>query len=228
MTRHNLNQHLHWLLGSLPTAPPQPAFAPLIISSVEDASPSSQDVDHLESYLVVEDADGNVNSSARQPEFVRPTTPASVLNNRAGNEMARLQSGPKSSHKPRLLSERIPVTLQTPRFPTIPKPGSSLKDQYSAQWERGPSGTHSGAYCDSVSRANESQTLRWIKPSRISRVSQRIGSSHLSEKVHLVMELPPLTLLEKNHRHPHPVRWRHSESRELYGGKIVLHGRSLL
>ena len=180
MTRHNLNQHLHWLLGSLPTEPPQPVHAPSFISSVEDASSILQDVQQLVPYSVVEDADGNVNSSARQSEFVRPASSARVLNTQAGNEMARLQSGPKSSHKPRLLSEQIPVALQTPRLATIRKPGTSLKDQYSAQWERRPSGTPCRTCCDSLSRANKSQSLPWIQPMPKLRVIQRIGSNHLS------------------------------------------------
>ena len=174
MTRHNLNQHLHWLLGSLPSETPQPAYAPSLISSVE------QGPGNFESYRVAEDADGNVNSTARQPDFARPTLPASVLNAQAGNEMARLQSGPKSSHKPRLLSEHIPVALQTSRVSTTPKPGTSLKDQYSAQWERRPSSMRGRFCCNPVSRANKSQILRWIQPSRILRDIHRIGSSQLS------------------------------------------------
>lgn len=141
MTRHNLNQHLHWLLGSLPIEPPQPAYAPLATSSVENASSLPQEVEHLELDTIVEEADKYVQSSATQPEFVRPTLPASILNTQDGQEMARLQSGPKSSNRPRLLSEHIPVALQTPTPTSIRKPGTSLKDQYNAQWERKPLGT---------------------------------------------------------------------------------------
>lgn len=144
MTRHNLNQHLHWLLGSSLTEPPQPAYAPPLTSSVEDASSLPQEVEHLGLDTIVEEANSNVHSSARQPEFVRPTLPASVLNTQGGHEMARLQSGPKSSNKPRLLSEHIPVALQIPAPTSIRRPGTSLKDQYSAQWERRPSGTEGG------------------------------------------------------------------------------------
>ena len=141
MTRHNLNQHLHWLLGSFPTEPRQPAYAPAPTSSVEAALSLPQEVEHLALDTIVEEADSNANSSERLPEFVRPTLPASVLNAQGGHEMARLQSGPKSNNKPRLLSEHIPVALQTSRLTSIRKPGTSLKDQYSAQWERKPSGT---------------------------------------------------------------------------------------
>ena len=155
MTRHNLNLHLHWLLRSLPTQPPQSAYAPPPTSSIEDTLSLPQEVERLGPGLTVEEADGNVNSSARQPEFVRPTLPASVLNTQAGHEMARLQSGPKSSNKPRLLSEYIPVALQTPASTSVRKSGASLKDQYSAQWERKPSGTQGRIHCNCVSIADK-------------------------------------------------------------------------
>lgn len=110
------------------------------------------------------EVDGNVDSSARQPEFVRPTLPASVLNTRAGNEMARLQSGPRSSNKPRLLSEHIPVALQTPAYTSIRKPCISLKDQDSSQWEGRP-GTQGRVYCDYLNKADKylASTLATVK-----------------------------------------------------------------
>lgn len=140
MTRHNLDQHLHWFLGSAPTEPQQPVYAPPPTSFTEDAPPLPQEVERLRPATIVRESDGNVDRSARQPEFVRPTTPASVLNNQGGYEMARLQSGPKSSKKPLLLSEHIPVALQTPNSTSTRKQGTSLKDQYSAKWESRPLG----------------------------------------------------------------------------------------
>lgn len=68
------------------------------------------------------------------PVFARPALPASVLKAQSKNEMARLQSGPKSNNKPRMLSERIPLSLQTPVASSVPVPSTSLKDQYNAQW----------------------------------------------------------------------------------------------
>lgn len=141
MTRHNLDQHLHWFLGSLPTEPPQPAYTPPPTSSSEDAPSFPQAFERLGPATIGAETNGNVTSSARQPGFLRPTIPASVLNNQGGYEMARLQSGPKSSNKPRLLSEHIPVALQTPISDSVRKPGTSLKDKYTAKWDRGHSGT---------------------------------------------------------------------------------------
>lgn len=103
---------------------------------------------------IVEESDSNADSSAQQWEFVRPDLPASVLNAQSGYEMARLQSGPKSRNKPRLLSEHIPVALRTPTPISIRKPGTSLKDQYSAQWDRKSSGTKGRTSCDFVSIAD--------------------------------------------------------------------------
>lgn len=164
MTKHNLNQHLHWLLGSLPSQPPRPVYArppPLSIGNTSSLPPN---LERLESDTVFGEVDGNVDSSARQPEFVRPTLPASVLNTRAGNEMARLQSGPRSSNKPRLLSEHIPVALQTPAYTSIRKPCISLKDQDSSQWEGRP-GTQGRVYCDYLNKADKylASTLATVK-----------------------------------------------------------------
>ena len=135
MTRHNLNEHLHWLLRTSPIEPPRPAYAPPPASSIEDVSSGAE---HIILNTIFEEADSNVSSSPRRGDFVRPTSSASCLNLRGGHEMARLQSGPRSSNKPRLLSEHIPVALQTPTSSSIRKPGKSLKDQYSAQWEHRP------------------------------------------------------------------------------------------
>ena len=154
MTRHNLDEHLHWLLSSSPTEPPQPAYAPPPASSVEDVSSLPQEVEHLILNTIFEEADSNVSSSPRQREFVGPTSPAGGLNFRGGHEMARLQSGPRSSNKPRLLSEHIPVALQIPTSSSIRKPGTSLKDQYNAQWERRP-GTEGRSFRDFMSLAEK-------------------------------------------------------------------------
>ena len=154
MTRHNLNQHLHWLLRASPAEPPQSAYAPTPTPSVEDALSLPQQVEYLGLDTIVEEFDSNVNSTARQPEFLRPTLPASVLNAQGQPEMARLQSGPKSNNKPRLLSEHIPIALQTSSHTSTRKLGTSLKDQYSAQWEHRPSGLKSRIYYDFLSIAD--------------------------------------------------------------------------
>ena len=155
MTKHNLNQHLRWLLGCLAIEPLQPAYGPPPPLSVENALSLPQDIERFGPETVVEEASGNADSSARQSEFARPNLPASILNAQAENEMARLQSGPKSSNKPRLLSEHIPVALQTPTSTSIQKPGTSLRDQYSAQWQCRPPGTQGQFYCAHVSEADE-------------------------------------------------------------------------
>ena len=161
MTKHNLNEHLHWLIGSSIAEPPEPAYAPRYTTLfVTDALSLSSGVEHTGLDSIVEETDGNTRSSLRQQEFVRPTLPASVLITEGEDEMARLQSGPKTSKKSRLLSERIPIALQNATTTSIRKPGTSLKDQYSAQWDRSPYGRQDRSDCQSATNADERQDPR--------------------------------------------------------------------
>lgn len=147
MTRHNLSQHLNWFLDSQLTEPPQPVYAPTSAGLGPDGLSQSQTVPNLSLETGnIQALPSNVNRAAEEPEFARPLQPASALNTFSCDAMARLQSGPKSGNKPRLLSENIPVPLRTPLPSTIRKPGTSLKDQYSAQWERKDSGTAHGFF----------------------------------------------------------------------------------
>lgn len=143
MTRHNIKDHLDWLIKAGSSQPPQPAYAPPSsgLTSALDPSlayPSSQQQfesisgDLADTWGVTKD----VGIFHSRPEFARPLLPASILNAQGSDTMARLQSGTKSSNKPRLLSETIPLSLQTPTASSGRAPGTSLKDRYSAQWER--------------------------------------------------------------------------------------------
>jgi len=80
-------------------------------------------------------AQNNARSAQTAPEFARPLFPASALNALDKDDMARLQSAPKSNNKHRLLSETIPVALQSPTV-TSRTPGKSLTDNYSARYDR--------------------------------------------------------------------------------------------
>lgn len=148
MTRHNLREHLSWLVLSTPSQPQQPAYAPPSTESangleafLEDASPPLASPDIVSYPSPNPRALSDVDESTLPREFARPLLPASVLNARGGDAMARLQSGPKSSHRPRLLSESIPLSLQPPTPSSIRSAGTSLTDRYNAQWEQKPSGT---------------------------------------------------------------------------------------
>lgn len=147
MTRHNLREHLNWLMVSAHLQPPQPAYAPPstenangLYSSLDEPSPSLASSNLTTPPSPTPRATKNTDGPVRQQVFARPLLPASVLNAQIGDAMARLQSGPKPSHKTRLLSESIPLSLQPPTPSSIRSVGTSLRDQYNAQWERTASG----------------------------------------------------------------------------------------
>lgn len=149
MTRHNLKEHLKWLVIPTPLQPQQLVYAPsstefangLDSSFLEGSAPPLASPDPVSNSTQDPRAIGDVHERAPPEEFVRPSLPASVLNARVGDAMARLQSGPKSTHKPRLLSESIPLSLQPPTPSSTRSTGTSLTDRYNAQWEQRASGT---------------------------------------------------------------------------------------
>ena len=143
MTRHNLSQHLTWLIGSNPLHPPQPIFTPpsTATSSVPertlDGPPSLLvSADPLSGLIGPEVTSRNVRDQESETEFTRPSIPASVLKTYGTETMARLQSGPRSGHKPRLLSEITLPSVQTPSAPIPRAPGQSLREHYTAKWEQ--------------------------------------------------------------------------------------------
>jgi len=138
MTKHNLREHLSWLIGcgslqpsQLAYAPPSAGLASAFGSFLEDQSPSQGLESVLEEPNIVPN---DVGGYQVEPTFARPLLPASVLNAQSKDAMARLQCGPRSNNKPRMLSENIPLSLQTPTTSSARASGTSLKDQYNAQW----------------------------------------------------------------------------------------------
>lgn len=139
MTKNNLREHLNWLIGCGSLQPSQPAYAPPTTglasafgATLESQTPSQslEPVDE-ERYTTQKDVGG----SQAIPTFARPLLPASILNAQSKDAMARLQSGSRSNNKPRMLSDTVPSSSQTPT-PTLARaPGTSLKDQYSARWD---------------------------------------------------------------------------------------------
>lgn len=138
MTKHNLREHLSWLIGCGSLQPSQPAYAPpttglasALGPSVDDQSPpQAVEIVLEEAHFRQDDAGG----SQAKPTFARPLLPASALNVQSKDAMARLQSGPSSNNKPRMLSETISLSFHTPTTSSARAPGTSLKDQYNAQW----------------------------------------------------------------------------------------------
>ena len=148
MTRHNLSQHLTWLIGSNPLHPPQPIFTPPSTATPSASEPTLEDPPPP---LVIADSIPRLSrpqvtfkdapSQESKTEFTRPSVPASFLNTYGTEAMARLQSGPRSGHKPRLLSASTLPSVRTPSV-SVPRPlGHSLTEHYTAKWEQSPLST---------------------------------------------------------------------------------------
>jgi hypothetical protein len=138
MTKHNLREHLSWLIGCGSLHPSQPAYTLSTTGLANALGPLADD--QIASQAIeraIEQPHAlqkNADISQATPLFARPLLPASVLNAQRKDAMARLQSGPSSNNKPRMLSEAIPSLHHTPNTSSARAPGTSLKDQYNAQW----------------------------------------------------------------------------------------------
>lgn len=147
MTRHNLQGHLSWLLV---TAHNVPASAPAIPPSVASAITLGAEPYSLSQFRS-QPAEGagshetltsgtNGRRFQESEEFIRPSLPASALQRKHLEAMGRLQSGPKASTKPRLLSERLPEVAQSHKQPNQTRPATSLVEQYNAAYSRSDAG----------------------------------------------------------------------------------------
>ena len=145
MTNHNLSEHLSWLLGTKPFAILLAARSPQRSGTSRwaeepDTPLASQTLEQRQSQFNSAIALGHgVGIESRNSEFARPALPARLLSGGEVDSMARLQSGPKSSTKPRLLSQVSPGVLNTPNTPNTGgsrAPGTSLKDRYAARYRQ--------------------------------------------------------------------------------------------
>ena len=126
MTKNNLRGHLDWFLGSKSHVPLQTGeFPPSVGSPV------------LGGYT--HELEEGESSDAVLPnqefKFLCPAIPDRISRNTDSVHMARLQSGPKSTTKPRLLSHTTPTNVQSSTPYSTRPSGSSLRDQYSAVFE---------------------------------------------------------------------------------------------
>ena len=231
MTRNNLREHLTWLIGNGPSQPPQLEYAPpstgassVLEAILEDPSPTLVSIGPVSDSTGIQVVFDNV---LGQPEFARPSVPASVLNAHEADAMARLQSGPKSNYKPRLLSERIPLSLQTPSAPLARSPGQSLTDRYNAPWDQKASGTlpYISVLCEIALMSSQGLARLRIRLLQAS-VGQRLHRAP-SQEVDKLAANPLLSILHgTSYIHPSQVRWRLSASIGHYGERTVLHARS--
>ena len=132
MTKNNLKNHLDWFLGSKSQVPrhtgelASSAGSPVLRGALSITAHTSELKVGESSNAVLPD---------QEFEFVRPAIPDRISRNTGFVQMARLQSGPKSTTKPRLLSHTTPTNVQSSTPYSTHTSSSSLRDQYSAVFE---------------------------------------------------------------------------------------------
>lgn len=193
MTKNNLREHLSWLLKSATASLPQSTSSGILdavtLLEPDSGSVSTQNAESpvVSSFKVSERCDNAISLDA-ESLFARPKLPASLLNAQSRDEMARLQSGPKSSHKSRLLSESIP-SLQASAPSSVRGSSNSL----TAQYNRGISG--------------EYFTSAIVPPADCLQTPARprvlVSKSKSRNQIHL----PVLSLLNNARQRPAAIHW---------------------
>ena len=141
MTKHNLKQNLSWLLGtptSFPSSYPTPSICDFSTPPTSQPITADEEVHPALALNVTESK--NAGPKQADSEFLLPGLPASVLNDRERDDMARLQLAPKSNSKARLISEASTNPLRN-EAPTRNHSSRSLKQNYTAQYQSPPEGT---------------------------------------------------------------------------------------
>ena len=143
MTKNNLREHLTWLLDTNAFAPPT------ILPITQNETTSSRSSRGIAVPIVpareITSLDpgstnlgsNNVVGAEEQPEFLLPAIPSRITTTRYSEAMARLQSGPRSTHKSRLLIHASPDPLQQPTPESARPPNSSLRDRYNSAFQQG-------------------------------------------------------------------------------------------
>ena len=147
MTKHNLTEHLDWLLRTKPFTPsnrslPIDQYSPLQ-SEIGTSFESDLGAASISTRTPIEPGEGNVaNTNSEEVDFVRPQLPTHSRDRGGLEDMARLQSGPRSTNKLRLLARTSPDPLQvpTPNSSQISRP--SLAERYSADCGARVEGMH--------------------------------------------------------------------------------------
>ena len=148
MTKNNLREHLSWLLKSASTNNLHSASGESL-KTVALLGPSNASIptpfigSSAASSTLISKRNDNATSFNADPAFARPNLPTSLLRAQSRDDMARLQSGPKSSNRPKLLSESTPASLQAPTPSSVHEHRHSL----AAQYNRGLSGEWRSLRC---------------------------------------------------------------------------------
>ena len=141
MTRHNLREHLTWLLTSKTCNPPSPGHTPPVTSSIPSTQPGEEQLSHLRCPNLEKQAGaqpgilgGYVDDTKAVPEHVHPTLPAGGGFSES-TKMTRLRSDPPPGKRPRLLSQMSPDPLQTSTPSASKSERTWLKDQYNSHYK---------------------------------------------------------------------------------------------
>ena len=138
MTKHNLREHLNWFLDFKPFAPP-PAVPTVLRDTTFSQGSGIIIAREIQPQEIRPPTPGSLGlegndavETASRLEVVRPAVPTRTINTREFAAMARLQSGPRSGNKARLLSHTSPDPLHQLTPMSARPPGSSLTEQYIA------------------------------------------------------------------------------------------------
>lgn len=141
MTKNNLRGHLNWLVSSNSFAPPTPGPTPPdIVASTSFISASEDPLhNHQSGGFDVSIYRQSDRDDVEEPfsQLVPLRHPDNSLSAPDTNAMARLQAG--SSTRSKLLSHDVSGQLQTPTSHHSRPPSTSLRDQYTAPYEKGAS-----------------------------------------------------------------------------------------
>ena len=145
MTKNNLQEHLGWILGSRACFPIENGhFAPPASSQslLETLSAARRNTHSAPKPGIEVDGRNNENGAGCDFQFLQPAIPSQAKRRADSEDMARLQSGPNSSRKSRLLSQTTPDNVHCPTPYSSRLPGSTLRDQYSAAFDGADQGIH--------------------------------------------------------------------------------------
>ena len=139
MTRNNLGEHLSWILATKASLPLQSSPLEILVlsqSSAARASGTQQSAPSFTATAFQSTSKRDATEWEGVTQFLRPAVPPREQKRLAPDAMVRLQSGPKSSTKSRLLSHATPLEVNTPGSQVPRVLGSSLRDQYHAAFDR--------------------------------------------------------------------------------------------
>ena len=148
MTKTNLREHLNWLVSSNSFTPRTPGPTPPDIVTSTSFSSASEDPLHYHRSDIFDApvSRQTIRNNAEEPLFhsVGFWDTDKPLSAPDANAMARLQAG--SSSRSKLLSHDVSGQLQTPTSHHSRRPSTSLRDQYTAPYEKGASQSHEYMY----------------------------------------------------------------------------------